>query len=108
MTFLDLINDEEITDIKATSFDSVNVKYKDGVIKRGIVLDDFSTQDEYESFVGDMLREKKGVMLKDAFVEHFWDDTPDNCMLKVSVTGVSASLGGVYISIRKLPKPKMG
>ncbi len=108
MTFLSLVNDEEITDIKATSFNDVSIKYKDGVIKRNIILDDFSTQDEYESFVGDMLREKKGIMLKDAFVEHFWDDSPNNCILKVSVTGVNASLGGVYISIRKLPKPNMG
>ncbi len=104
MVFTDLVNDNDITDIKMLSFDDISVKYRDGVIKKGLTLDDFSSKEDYDSFVGDMLREKKGVSLKDAFVEHFYDDSYDNCTLKVSVSSERATLRGIYVMMRKLPK----
>ena len=103
MVLLDLINDEDITDIKITAHDDVRIKYKDGVIGR-VDVSDFSTKEEYESFVGDMLREKRVIMLKDAVSERFFDNTSENCILKVVVSGAMVTLGEIYVHIRKLPK----
>ena len=104
MTLSDLINDDNITDIKMLAFDNIQIKYRDGVIKKGIILDDFSSKEEYESFVGDELREKKGVILKDAYIERFFDDSYDNCLLKITVSSEKATLREIWMMIRKLPK----
>lgn len=98
----DLIDDEEITDIKITAPDSIRVRIKGKAYLSNIT---FVDDEDYFRFI-ESVAIRKGIDMS-LPVQTFTDDSDENYILRFSITSGYISSGYPIMHVRKVPRKKL-